>query len=211
MKYTDPSGHYVETVIDLAFLAMDINDIRTGNADKWTYAGLGVDLVCAALPGVTGGRLGVQALEETVTHADNVGDLFKLLDKTAGVEKKADNVIDAEKTVNNVDDSTDIVKTINEAATNVNQNIPEKAMDIARKIKENNGKVPTGYKGGRSFKNDGRNGGQVLPESINYKEYDIDPYVRGNNRVSERIVIGDDGSVWYTNNHYETFTQIEDV
>ncbi|HII80282.1 MAG TPA: hypothetical protein HA261_07785 [Methanosarcina sp.] len=37
VKYTDPSGHYVETAIDVAFLAMDINDIRTGNDDKWTY------------------------------------------------------------------------------------------------------------------------------------------------------------------------------
>jgi pyocin large subunit-like protein len=84
VKYTDSSGHYVESVIDLAFLAMDLNDIRTGNADKWTYIGLGVDLVCAVVPGVTGGRLGVQALEETVTHAD----LFKLLDKTVDAEKK---------------------------------------------------------------------------------------------------------------------------
>ena len=103
MKYTDPSGHYVESAIDLAFLAMDINDIRSGNADKWTYIGLATDVVCAALPGVTGGRLGVQALEETVNHADNVGDLFKLLDKTADAEKKVDNAIDAGQTVNHAD------------------------------------------------------------------------------------------------------------
>ncbi|AKB28466.1 hypothetical protein MSSIT_1747 [Methanosarcina siciliae T4/M] len=87
VKYTDPSGHYVETAIDLAFLAMDINDIRTGNADKWTYIGLATDVVCALAPGVTGGRLAVTAVEETVTHADNVGDLFKLLDKTADGKK----------------------------------------------------------------------------------------------------------------------------
>ena len=84
VKYTDPSGHYVESALDLASLAMDINDIRTGNADKWTYIGLTTDVACLALPGVTGGRLGVQALEETVTHAD----LFKLLDKTVDAEKK---------------------------------------------------------------------------------------------------------------------------
>jgi RHS repeat-associated protein len=88
VKYTDPSGHFVDIVIDAGFLAMDINDIRTGNADKWTYIGLTTDVACLALPGVTGGRLGVQALEETVTHADNVGDLFKLLDKTADAEEK---------------------------------------------------------------------------------------------------------------------------
>lgn len=110
VKYTDPSGHYIETAIDVAFLAMDINDIRTGNANKWTYIGLGVDLVCAALPVATGGRLAVTAVEETVTHADNVGDLFKLLDKTAGVEKKIDGTTDAEKTVNNLDSFADAVR-----------------------------------------------------------------------------------------------------
>ncbi|WP_052734479.1 RHS repeat-associated core domain-containing protein [Methanosarcina sp. 2.H.T.1A.3] len=200
VKYTDPSGHYVETALDLAFLAMDINDIRTGNADKWTYIGLGADLVCAALPVVTGGRVAVEAVEETVTHGDELADFFNLMDKVA----------DTEKNLDNIDDSTDIAKTIKEA-TNVNQNVPEKALDIAKKIKENNGKTPNGYKGGRSFRNDGRNGDQLLPGNVNYKEYDIDPYVRGNNRGSERIVVGDDGSVWYTNDHYKTFSQIEDV
>ncbi|WP_148705262.1 hypothetical protein [Methanosarcina siciliae] len=114
VKYTDPSGHYIETAIDVAFLAMDINNIRTGNANKWTYIGLGVDLVCAALPVATGGRLAVTAVEETVTHADNVGDLFKLLDKTADAEKKVDNAIDAGQTVNKADGvaSKEVIKSI---------------------------------------------------------------------------------------------------
>lgn len=38
---------------------------------------------------------------------------------------------------------------------------------------------------------------------------EVNPYVKGQNRGAERIVIGDDGSVWYTNNHYYTFTRIE--
>nr|WP_094229256.1 RHS repeat-associated core domain-containing protein [Methanolobus psychrotolerans] len=100
VKYTDPSGHYVESAIDIAFLAMDLNDIRTGNANKWTYIGLGADVVCLALPGVTGGRLGVKALEEGVTHADNVGDLFKFLDKTGGATN-------AGRNINRVDNTKD--------------------------------------------------------------------------------------------------------
>jgi pyocin large subunit-like protein len=107
VKYTDPSGHYVESAIDIAFLAMDLNDIRTGNANKWTYIGLGVDVVCLALPGVTGGRLAVKALEEGVTHADNIGDLFKLLDKTGDAEKRAGNAIDSGKAVTRVDSAFD--------------------------------------------------------------------------------------------------------
>ncbi len=64
VKYTDPTGHYIESCVDIAFLEMDINDIRTGNADKWTYIGLGTDAVCLALPGVTGGRLAVTLLSK---------------------------------------------------------------------------------------------------------------------------------------------------
>ena len=88
--------------------------------------------------------------------------------------------------------------------------IPDKARDIAKQVKGNNGAPPKGYKGGRTYKNIPlENGSQKLPEGVSYREYDINPYVKGQNRGSERIVIGDDGSVWYTNDHYYTFTQIE--
>jgi RHS repeat-associated protein len=105
VKYTDSRGHYIESAIDIAFLAMDINDIRTGNANKWTYIGLGADVVCLALPGVTGGRLAVKALEEGVTHADNIGDLFKFLDKTTNTGKGAGNTLDASRSADNVVDA----------------------------------------------------------------------------------------------------------
>lgn len=88
-------------------------------------------------------------------------------------------------------------------------NIPDKAKDIANQVKSKNGVPPQGYKGGRTFNNQPVNGGQKLPDGVNYKEYDVNPYVEGQNRGAERIVIGDDGSVWYTNAHYLTFTKIE--
>ncbi|AKB32386.1 hypothetical protein MSSIH_1696 [Methanosarcina siciliae HI350] len=125
VKYTDPSGHYVETAIDLAFLAMDINDIRTGNADKWTYAGLGVDLVCAALPVATGGRLAVTAVEETVTHADNILDLGKAAEKSVDV---VDTVADAGKAVDNIEDASAVIATKNnyrKTYLNENPNLPK--------------------------------------------------------------------------------------
>ena len=88
--------------------------------------------------------------------------------------------------------------------------IPDKAKDIAKQVKSNNGAPPKGYKGGRMYKNISlEEGAQKLPEGVNYREYDINPYVKGQNRGAERIVIGDDNSVWYTNDHYYTFTQIE--
>jgi guanyl-specific ribonuclease Sa len=87
--------------------------------------------------------------------------------------------------------------------------IPDKAKDIANQVKSKNGAPPQGYKGGRAYNNQPINGGQKLPDNVQYKEYDINPYVKGQNRGAERIVIGDDGSVWYTNDHYQSFQRLE--
>jgi len=89
------------------------------------------------------------------------------------------------------------------------ESLKNKVIGIVNQIKSNNGTPPKGYKGGRLYKNNPKSGDQKLPENINYKEYDVNPYVKGQNRGAERIIIGDDGSVWYTDNHYHTFTRIE--
>lgn len=85
------------------------------------------------------------------------------------------------------------------------ETVPQKALDMAQLIKANNGIQLDGYRGGVTFRNDE----MVLPSGVSYKEYDIYPYVRGQNRGAERLVFGDDGSIYYTDNHYETFTRIE--
>ena len=87
--------------------------------------------------------------------------------------------------------------------------IPNKVRDVANQVKTRNGAPPEGYKGGRVYNNIPIGSGQKLPEGVNYKEYDVNPYVKGQDRGMERIVIGDDGSVWYTNDHYATFTRVE--
>jgi len=88
--------------------------------------------------------------------------------------------------------------------------IPQHAYTMAQQIKANGGVQISGYKGGGTYRNiPSGSGGQQLPTGVNYKEYDINPYVQGQNRGAERIVMGDDNSVWYTNNHYMTFTQIK--
>ena len=77
------------------------------------------------------------------------------------------------------------------------------------------GKAPAGQQGGRQFRNDGRGGGQQLPQqdasgnSIQYREWDVNPKAPGVNRGAERLVTGSDGSAYYTSDHYQTFTKIE--
>jgi guanyl-specific ribonuclease Sa len=44
---------------------------------------------------------------------------------------------------------------------------------------------------------------------IAYKEYDVNPYQKGVNRGAERVVIGSDGSKYYTNDHYKSFNKFD--
>lgn len=70
-------------------------------------------------------------------------------------------------------------------------------------------KIPGTASGGQPFENAKRK----LPtkdkdgKPITYREYDINPTPQhGANRGEERMVIGSDGSAYYTNDHYTTFT-----
>jgi len=42
---------------------------------------------------------------------------------------------------------------------------------------------------------------------MNYTEWDVNPFIKGVNRGTERVVIGSDGSAYYTGDHYESFLQ----
>ena len=86
--------------------------------------------------------------------------------------------------------------------------ISDSAYDVAEYVNSTGQTLP-GYKGGRVYNNIPSNiSGQILPQVGIYREYDIYPYIKGINRGMERIVIGPDGSVWYTNNHYLTFVEL---
>lgn len=67
-----------------------------------------------------------------------------------------------------------------------------------------------GTKGGQTWQNRERN----LPATddagapIKYREWDVNPKKQGQSRDAERIVTGSDGSAWYTDDHYETFTRM---
>jgi guanyl-specific ribonuclease Sa len=89
---------------------------------------------------------------------------------------------------------------------------PENAWKVLDRIDSKGSPLP-GYKGGGIFGNTGTGGGQVLPEfdsagnQITFREWDVNPYVKGVNRGAQRIVTGSDGSAYYTSDHYQTFTR----
>ncbi|MGI9191762.1 MAG: ribonuclease domain-containing protein [Chitinophagaceae bacterium] len=81
-----------------------------------------------------------------------------------------------------------------------------KTLDYIREHQQ----APDGYVGGRIFQNREKQ----LPTKttnglrIKYQEWDVHPQRAGTNRGPERLVTGDDGSAWYTADHYRSFTFI---
>ena len=63
LRYTDPTGHYAETALDIAFIGMDLNSIRNDPTNLWNWAALGGDAIGAAVPLGTGFGLGIKTIE----------------------------------------------------------------------------------------------------------------------------------------------------
>ena len=82
-----------------------------------------------------------------------------------------------------------------------------KAKDLLKAIRQHGGNALPGYIGGREFQNRERR----LPRG-HYREYDVNPKVRGRSRDAERIVIEQDtGKAYYTGNHYRTFIPLNET
>lgn len=85
-----------------------------------------------------------------------------------------------------------------------------KFYETDRYVRNNGGMAPDGYRGGSQFKNyegrlpvTGRDGSAIM-----YREYDVNPYVRGVNRGAERLVMSSNGGSYITIDHYQSFIQM---
>jgi len=91
----------------------------------------------------------------------------------------------------------------------LNPNIPKKVIKTLLYI-EKNDSAPPQFVGGRKFMNyekllplkDGKN------NKIQYREWDVNPQIKGKNRGAERLVTGSDQNAYYTKDHYKSFKKI---
>ena len=87
--------------------------------------------------------------------------------------------------------------------------VPQKAKDALDKIDKDPETYLEDYYGGIEFKNkpNTKIGETKIPNKniTSYTEYDINPYKYGKPRGTERLVVGRDGSAWYTPDHYKTW------
>ena len=82
--------------------------------------------------------------------------------------------------------------------------VPLKAQELLKRLQEREGAPLPGYIGGRDFQNRERR----LPRG-RYREYDVNPKIRGHSRDAERLVIEQHtGKAYYTGDHYRTFTPL---
>lgn len=92
LKYTDPTGHYLDTAVDIVSLSMSINDLRQDSGNVWNWVALGADVASLALPVAAGGGTAVR----TLTKGDDV------VGAATTVAKQGENTV---STINKVDNS----------------------------------------------------------------------------------------------------------
>ncbi len=84
--YADPSGRFIDTALDIAFIAYDIASILFGPEKdrEGNLLALAADVASAFVPFVTGGGIAVRAGREAVEHADEVIGPIKWASNVAG-------------------------------------------------------------------------------------------------------------------------------
>jgi RHS repeat-associated protein len=92
---TDPTGHWLESAIDIASIAYDVYDISQNGLTVTSGLALAADIASLALPVVAGGGAAVRAIAhaddvvDAVAHADDVVDAVQAADRAGEVAQSA--------------------------------------------------------------------------------------------------------------------------
>ena len=187
----------------------------TGHWTKWSQVFRGAAIATAviavavitvaAAPVVIG--VGAVATGTLVVGGIMLAASLLLLASSAGVELVEDNSDSWESDSEAANESTEDV-TEGDSETK----IPQKARDALEKIDKDPDAYLEDYNGNYPFKDQPNKAKRETkipnPNVASYKEWDINPYKYGQNRGTERVVTGSDGSAWYTPDHYKTWYQI---
>ena len=97
-RYTDPTGHFIDAVLDVGFIGYDVYTIIQDPHNSANYIALAADAVGFAVPGITGLGMAVRTAKgadkalEIATTADKLSDGVngvKALERGKDVEKAA--------------------------------------------------------------------------------------------------------------------------
>jgi RHS repeat-associated protein len=79
LRYTDPSGRWVETVWDVANLLWDVREVWRDPRNPWNWAALVVDVGTTLLPGVPAFAGAVQKGGQVFRHADEAAQAGRII------------------------------------------------------------------------------------------------------------------------------------
>ena len=99
LRYTDPSGHWLETLWDIASIVWDLYEIRKDPSNPWNWGALAVDIAAAALPLVPGGAgtilHGSQAARAALAAASHLDEAADAARAVAEAASHADEAVEA--------------------------------------------------------------------------------------------------------------------
>ncbi len=71
LKYYDSTGHFLDTIADIGFLAWDVIDLIKDPSSGANWLALGADAVCTVVPFATGGGRAVKLADKALEAAKN--------------------------------------------------------------------------------------------------------------------------------------------
>ena len=197
----------LDLISDLESIASDFKNWE----NSWSHFGKTVFDFSALLPGFS-------AIAGSIKYSDEVADAADVARKF--VAKQIDSFFDTTDNLKDVaksaDDITDAIKGAGNVKIGSFDDLPNNAKNAYNGYETNgwkgtySGQTP-GTAAGRSY----RNYDAKLPitdgfgNPITYKEFDVNNYVPGSTRDAQRFITGSDGSKYYTNDHYSSFTKIK--
>ncbi len=104
VNYNDPTGHWIDAVVDGIFIGADIYDIKQNGWNWENGLALAADVVGAAIPIATGLGLGVHAAFKAARAADKAVDAVKLINKVDGAAETVGKLQDLTQVAAKVDD-----------------------------------------------------------------------------------------------------------
>ena len=108
LRYSDPTGHWIESAIDIISIGYDVYDISSNGLNWENGLSLVADVVSLALPVVAGGGMLVRA----AMHADDAVDALQAANAVGNVVEaanQADNLADA---LAHTDEASDFIRAV---------------------------------------------------------------------------------------------------
>jgi hypothetical protein len=139
LKYTDPSGHWLETAWDILNIGWDLYEVYRDPRNAWNWVALAADVGAAILPAVPGGvglvvRGGraAKAGIELATHVDEAADVGRIVAEAVSHADEAADALRAGKEV--AQEVVEVASRSGRPPIVIGENMAERVIPYAQQI-----------------------------------------------------------------------------